>query len=41
MHADASKEGQVLRVAGVVNVTTGVIKADLEKFVTSCLRTDT
>lgn len=38
MRADAAREGQVLRFAGVVDVKTGVIKADLEKYATaSCL----
>ena len=33
LRADASKEGKVLRYAGVIDVGTGVIKADLEKCV--------
>ncbi|KAJ2993201.1 hypothetical protein NUW54_g7763 [Trametes sanguinea] len=33
MRADAAKEGKVLRFAGVVDVQTGTIKADLEKYV--------
>ncbi|KAI0716885.1 aspartate kinase homoserine dehydrogenase [Earliella scabrosa] len=32
LRADASKEGKVLRYAGVIDVGTGVIKADLEKY---------
>ena len=31
MRADAAKAGQVLRYAGVVDVQSGVIKADLER----------
>ena len=33
MRAEAAKEGKVLRYAGVVDVQTGVIKADLERCV--------
>ncbi|RDX45101.1 aspartate kinase homoserine dehydrogenase [Lentinus brumalis] len=32
LRADAFKEGKVLRYAGVIDVATGVIKADLEKY---------
>ena len=33
MRADAAKENKVLRFAGVIDVTSGTIKADLEKCV--------
>lgn len=33
LRADAFKEGKVLRYAGVIDVSSGVIKADLEKYV--------
>ncbi|KAI0754299.1 aspartate kinase homoserine dehydrogenase [Daedaleopsis nitida] len=32
LRSDASKEGKVLRYAGVIDVLSGVIKADLEKY---------
>ncbi|RPD61527.1 aspartate kinase homoserine dehydrogenase [Lentinus tigrinus ALCF2SS1-7] len=32
LRAEASKEGKVLRYAGVIDVATGTIKADLEKY---------
>ncbi|KAF9813246.1 hypothetical protein IEO21_05681 [Rhodonia placenta] len=35
MRADAFKEGKVLRFAGVIDVESGVIKADLEKYPTT------
>ena len=33
LRADAFKEGKVLRYAGVIDVSSGVIKADLVKYV--------
>ena len=33
MRAEAAKAGQVLRYAGVVDVQSGVIKADLERYI--------
>ena len=32
MRADAAKEKKVLRFAGVIDVASGIIKADLEKY---------
>ena len=42
MRTEAMKEGKVLRYAGVVDVETGLIKADLEKcvlhiFIAACI----